>query len=221
MMLPICAVVYTIPVCLLLYILIHKTARKYYVPVKTGASIAFICMAVFCGVTGDNLDMMVRMMPAFVMCLCGDVFLGFHYLIKNKKLFLGGVATFMLGHIFFVAAFARIQRLSWIDFISPICAIGITIAVTYAKKMFLGKLRPYVYTYSFFVAMLFSKSMHIMIKAPTAQTVCLAIGAGLFLISDFLILFLYFYEKRPWSTHGWNLATYYYGMFFLAASLLY
>lgn len=221
MMLPICAVVYTIPVGLLLYTLIHKSAGQYYVPVKTMASIAFICMAVFCGVMGDNVVMMIRMMPAFVMCLCGDIFLGFHYRIKNKKLFLGGVATFMLGHIFFIEAFVHLQKLVWTDFIFPICAIGITVLVTYAKKMFLGKLRPYVYTYSFFVAMLFSKSMHIMIKAPTAQTFCLAIGAGLFLISDFLILFLYFYEKRPWSTHGWNLATYYYGMFFLAASLLY
>lgn len=221
MMLPICAVIYTIPVCLLLYTLIHKSARKYYVPVKTMASIAFICLAVFCGVTGNHLGMMAQMMPAFVMCLCGDVFLGFYNGVKNKKLFLGGVATFMLGHICFIGVFVRMQRLSWIDFLFPICAIGITVLVTYAKKMFLGKLRPYVYTYSFFVAMLFSKSLHIMTEAPTAQTICLAIGATLFLISDFLILFLYFYDKRPWSTHGWNLATYYYGMFFLAVSLLY
>ncbi|WP_081428538.1 lysoplasmalogenase family protein [Lachnoclostridium phytofermentans] len=48
-----------------------------------------------------------------------------------------------------------------------------------------------------------------------------SIGATLFLISDAYILFLYFYNKKYEVVHIINLATYYYGMFFIALSLLY
>lgn len=219
-----CFVLYMIPVCALLYVLIYEPMRKYYVPVKTIASLSFIGLAVYYTFQSGNQEMLFRMLPGFILCFCGDEFLGFYNRIKNKKLFLAGIATFLTGHICFIGSLLSIQKLSLADMIFPIGAIGIAMFTVQKKKMTLGKLKPYVYVYTFFVALLFSKSVHIFIDYQGLitfnQALCLALGAALFLISDFLILFLYFYDKRPWSTHGWNLVTYYLGMFFLAASLL-
>lgn len=212
---------YVVLMGLLLFVLLYQPARRFYVPVKTATSITFVGMAIYCGIAGNHREMLLRMMPGFLMCLCGDISLGFYNDVKKKKWFLAGVFTFLLGHIFFIFAMVSIQRLSWIDFIFPVCGIGITMLTTWHRKMRLGKLKPYVYVYSFFVAMLFSKSIHILLVDCSRRTLCLGIGSGLFLLSDFLILFLYFYEKRHWSTHGWNLVTYYSGMALLAISLLY
>ncbi len=71
------------------------------------------------------------------------------------------------------------------------------------------------------IEMLFSKGMHLVLSQFSIQNLLLSIGATLFLISDTFILFLYFYEKKYKAVHVINLATYYYGMFFIGLSLLY
>lgn len=212
--------IYSVFVAALLAVLIKKQYRHFYVPVKAAASIAFLLAAVYAGIQGSHA-MLFSLLPAFFMCFFGDLFLGFHYMIQKKKLFLAGILTFLMGHILFLAVFLQIQPLSVWDFLFPVCAIGITAAVTAKRHMVLGALRPYVYVYSFFVAMLFAKSVHIFLAMPQTGSMMRAAGAGLFLMSDFLILYLYFYERHPWSTHGWNLALYYYGMFLLAVSQMY
>ena len=107
------------------------------------------------------------------------------------------------------------------DILFPFLGTAVTAFLTNLERMYLGKLRPYVYLYSFFITMVFVKAVHVQMQMPDTGTLCRTIGTGLILISDFLILFLYFYKNRPWPTHGWNLATYYYGMFFIAVGLLY
>lgn len=46
-------------------------------------------------------------------------------------------------------------------------------------------------------------------------------GSLLFFVSDFSILFLYFYKTRDIRIHLFNLASYYMGMFFLASCMLF
>lgn len=212
---------YTIPVILLLSVLIYKPWRKNYVPVKTIASAAFVLLALWCGIHGEDQTLMRLELPAFVLCLCGDVFLGFYNGNRKKKYFIGGVFAFLMGHVFFLISFCSIQSMSWIDFLFPFLGTAVTVFLTNLERMCLGKLRPYVYLYSFFITMLFVKAVHVQMQMPDTGNLCRAIGTGLILISDFLILFLYFYKNRPWPTHGWNLAAYYYGMFFIAVGLLY
>lgn len=56
--------------------------------------------------------------------------------------------------------------------------------------------------------------------AYTAALLLLVLaGAALFWVSDLLILFLYFCEKKHIAVHIANLLTYYYAMFLLGASL--
>lgn len=213
--------IYTMPVLLLLFVLIYKPWRKNYVPVKMTASIAFVLLAVWCGLHGPDEKLMFMQLPAFALCLCGDAFLGVYNGMRKKKFFIGGVLAFLMGHVFFLISFCRIQPMSWMDVPFAFLGTAFTILITGSPRMHLGRLRPYVYLYSFFITMLFVRTFHIQMQMPATGNLCRAIGTGLLLVSDFLILFLYFYKNRPWSTHGWNLATYYYGMFFIAVGLLY
>ena len=80
--------IYTIPVMMLLSVLIYQPWRKNYVSVKTVASIAFLLLALWCGMQGTNQTLMRLELPAFVLCLCGDVFLGFYNGSRKKKYFI-------------------------------------------------------------------------------------------------------------------------------------
>ena len=167
--------IYTIPVMMLLSVLIYQPWRKNYVSVKTVASIAFLLLALWCGMQGTNQTLMRLELPAFVLCLCGDVFLGFYNGSRKKKYFIGGVFAFLIGHVFFLISFCSIQSMSWVDFLFPFLGTAFTVFLTNLEKMCLGKLRPYVYLYSFFITMLFVKAVHIQMQMTDTGNLCMAI----------------------------------------------
>lgn len=210
----------TLIISTLLTTLIYKPARRYFFLTKVVASSAFLAIAVWFWKRSGNDGWFFKILPGFLFCFLGDVFLGVYNVRKKKLFFLAGLFLFLMGHLSFLVALLTLQPLALVDVAVPLMAVGFTIFITVHKKMLLGKMKPYVYLYSFFVSMFFVKSVHIFCRMPSRASALVAIGSGLFLISDFLILFLYFTKKRPWSTHGWNLATYYYGMLFLAFSIL-
>lgn len=213
--------IYSIPVGFLLYTLINKKYRKNFLCFKIVCSSCFLVISFLCAIGGSGLVNYLYVFPAFFMCFAGDILLGFFNLNKRKKFFILGLLFFLTGHIFFLTFYCRIVQLHVVDVIFPICAVLVLPFFIHKRKMVIGKLKPFVFIYAFFVSFLFSKSMLLFLKLHTLQTGLLACGSFLFMISDLLILFLYFYRNRRWITHGLNLATYYYGMFLLALSLLY
>ncbi len=232
-------VLYTIPFTFLMMTRSCPKYRKYYVIAKTINSIGFITVSIFCAYYGANVGTLLSFMPALLLCLIGDVILGFYNMICERDenepsqgeastiftaktaTFILGLLSFAFGHAFFIYAFSKMQRLTWVDFVFPILAIFISIGLTKLDGMNTGKFTILIAAYSFMVAMLFSKGLHLVLAQFSAQNLLISIGATLFLISDTLILFLYFYNKKYEAVHIINLATYYYGMFFIALSLLY
>jgi uncharacterized membrane protein YhhN len=213
--------IYTIPFGLLMVTLHVSTYEKYYRVAKFLSSAAFIGVALYASFVSGQSTHFMQLLPALLLCLLGDILLGFYHHTKDRKFFMAGLGTFLTGHIVFVLAFSQLQRLQMTDFILPTLALLLTVGLTGLKDMDTGRMKPLVYVYSFFVALLFSKAIHLMVFLPSLKTVILCIGSGLFMISDAIILFLYFYKKKHWAVHTANLATYYYGMFFIALSLMF
>ncbi|WP_312370654.1 lysoplasmalogenase family protein [Lachnoclostridium sp.] len=227
-------VLYSILFTFLMLATISLKYKKYYVIVKTINSIGFLAVSIFCAYYGANIRTLIYLLPALLLCFIGDVVLGFYNATIERdvketntkvtgkpSLFIMGLLTFAFGHVCFIYAFSIMQKVTWVDMIFPILAIFITIGLTRLDKMNTGKLTKLIVAYSFMVAMLFSKGMHLVLSQFSIQNLLLSIGATLFLISDTFILFLYFYEKKYKAVHVINLATYYYGMFFIGLSLLY
>ena len=132
-----------------------------------------------------------------------------------------GVLLFLLGHIVFIIAAYREIGFMIIDPVFPLIALLYVWHIMKKKEMTAGKLKPYCLLYTFFVALMFTKNLELLILMPSIRFALLAAGAFLFLISDYLILYLYFMKERRWITHGVNLATYYYGILCMLLSLLY
>jgi uncharacterized membrane protein YhhN len=199
----------------------NKKYSNLYVLAKTLNSLGFILVAIICASIGDNYELFNNLAPGFIFCFLGDFILGFYNDTQKQKYFLIGLSLFLIGHIAFVLAFTTIQNFMLVDLIFPVIAIAITIGLNKLPEMNCEKMKPIVCVYSFFVSLLFSKSMHIFYMIRTTQMFSLAFGSTLFLISDILILFLYFYKKKSSLVAILNLATYYYGIFFIALSLLF
>jgi uncharacterized membrane protein YhhN len=212
---------YTLVFTLLIITCYKDKFKKYYTLVKFTNSLLFIAIAT-CGVisSGDTV-LYFDILPALVMCLIGDVILAISKGATNKNLFLLGLGSFLIGHILFILLFNNLHPLSIYDFILPIFSVLITFGLSKIKGMNVGNMLPCILLYSFFVSLLFFKSLGLLQATASLRNILLCVGSCLFFISDGIILFLYFYIKKHPLVNFFNLLTYYYGMFLIALSIFY
>ena len=157
--------------------------KKNYVLVKTLQSAAFVSVFLAAAVVSQDILDFWLMLPAFVCCFAGDVMLAFYNKIKKKRLFLLGLVTFLMGHLFFIRWLDRMQPLAVTDMVFPVIAVIGVFAVTGMGSFHTGRLRPCILVYTFFIAYLFAKSMHIAVSIPDMRHIVCAVGSFLF-ISD-------------------------------------
>lgn len=213
--------IYTVLFAGLTAVVCKPERKKYYPAVKSINSLAFLGILLAVEAFSGEIHQFWLMIPAFLCCFAGDILLAFYNRHRKKIHFLMGLATFLAGHICFVRWLCWRQKLSLADFIFPLLAIGITWGLTSMKTIHTGRLKPFILIYAFFVALLFSKAVSVLLAELTLSNAMVALGGTLFLVSDISILFLYFYKNKGVGIHIFNLATYYYGMFFLATNLLF
>lgn len=216
------SIIYLLAFCFLISTCYVKKFKKYHFIAKLINSIGFLSIATFAYLkTGQN-SYYFSMLPGFILCLLGDMFLAFEDDKGEKNFFVYGLSSFLVGHIVFVWAFAKRAPLRFSDFIIPIVCVVITVLLTKMKYMNVGKMKTCVLIYSFFISMLLSKGISlVLVNGATTSNVIILIGTLLFFISDAIIMFLYFYEKKHYIVKFFNLLTYYGGMYLLSLSLLY
>lgn len=124
--------------------------KKNYVLVKTLQSAAFVSVFLAAAVVSRDILHFWLMLPAFVCCFAGDVILAFYNKIKKKRLFLLGLVTFLMGHLFFIRWLDRMQPPAVADMVFPVIAVIGIFAVTGMGSFHTGRLRPCILVYTFF-----------------------------------------------------------------------
>ena len=195
--------------------------QKYYILAKTMCSLAFVVILFISGSKSEDSWQFGLMLPAFFCCMAGDVLMAAYNRYRKRVYFIIGLLIFLAGHLFFARWLCRLQQLDAIDFLIPILAMGLAWALMSQKNIHTGRLRPFILIYAFFVALFFSKGIHLAVTDFSVPNLMIAVGSGLFFASDVSILFLYFYKSKGRKVHVFNLATYYYGVFLLASNLLF
>ena len=167
--------------------------QPYRILAKFTISTTFIIIGIYCALASDDPKYYAMLFPAFFLCLVGDVLLAFKDAAGSKKYLLYGMAAFLLGHVGFVLAWNILTPMHIYEVIFPVCAVIITFFVLHMRKMDAGNMRIYAIVYSFFVAFLFSKGTAVLVHNPGNGSLLIFFGSLLFLISDAIILFLYFF----------------------------
>lgn len=219
-MLLIFIIIYMIFFTMLILTTYLEKYKKYYTLAKIFNSLGFIIVASYGGlVVGNKIDF-YYMLPALIFCFLGDVFLGINSQFDKKIFFVAGLFSFTIAHILYMIDFSRFAPMALYDLMLPILSIFITYMLIKLENMDVQKeLRIFILMYSFFVTLLLTKGMDVLIICGiNIKSVLIFIGALMFFISDFIILFLYFYKKKHHIVGTINLLLYYWGMFILALS---
>ncbi|MDD3428524.1 MAG: lysoplasmalogenase [Oscillospiraceae bacterium] len=215
--------IYLIQLAILLWVTYSKKFFKAYTAAKTAVSCGFMMLAATSWLSGGmpHLSFFAALIPCLLFCLSGDVFLA----LANSKgkffspYFLKGVLCFMIAHVGFCVLYSTMAPFKWHNIIVPILLAGFTFICSYSKRFQLKRMRCPATLYAFMVGLMCIKSFDVcMALQMSTRGLLLAVGSGLFLLSDGIILFLYFYVKKRAWLHGANLFTYYIGVMCIALS---
>ena len=209
----------------------HKPWMQHYPLAKGLASAGFLLTALAHGLprlapratvllpgTGlSGLPWMGGLLACLCLCAAGDVLLGLANARTGffSRYFLAGAGCFTAAHAGLCALFARFggRAYPW-ELLLPLALVGLAAGAARARHRFrLRRMAGAALVYSFFVGMMCAKAAVLALR--TTQPL-LAAGGVLFLASDCVLLFLYFYYKPRRAFRALNLITYYRGMLCLA-----
>lgn len=191
----------------------HPSFHRYYLVSKSFTSCLFVLNVIL-----NMKELNMVWFLAFVGCFLGDVFLGMDEKKDEKKHFVLGLSFFVLGHIFFVISMSMMTGFEIFDLMIPVIMLFVTAFLIRLPKFNVqGQSFP-ILVYSVIVSLLVIKGFDMMVL--NSQYWSLFVATALFFISDFILLFLYFYEQSIRSLKFLNLFTYYTAMFLLSRVFL-
>ncbi|MFZ5628947.1 MAG: lysoplasmalogenase family protein [Spirochaetota bacterium] len=140
--------------------------------------------------------------------LAGDLFL------LSGRGFLPGLLSFLLGHIFYIAAYAQAQpAVPGTGLVLAVAISSLAIYVYFARMLLASRQKKYlvpVLLYVAVTAVLLAKAIQSGILYPSV------LGAVLFALSDFLLAFNKF-SRQSWYVEAGVSLTYYPAQWLLAA----
>lgn len=205
-------------------IFIYVEQQKKYVPaviLKGTASLFFVVLG-FLGLSIATLPTFAKVVVAgLVFGLVGDVCLNLRFVLEKtgKKIFLGGILAFLIGHILYLAALIPLAEKVWVWLI---VGVFVAAALLYwilssveAEKAF--KIFGVVYIGA--VVLMTAVSVGVFRTRGTSGSLLYMIGAVLFTASDIILIFNTFTKDgKAWMRPA-NLLLYYLGQLLIAFSI--
>jgi uncharacterized membrane protein YhhN len=192
----------------------NKGNRKGLLPTKTALSLLFI------------LTVLVQPHPIYkyylfillglVFCLCGDVFLA----LPQKKSFLFGLISFLLGHIFYIIGFFYIAQKSPWTWVGSVIFLVISGWVYIRLRPHLGSMKVPVLVYVMAITVMISGAWSVLgdfyLTGP--GRIMVFVGAVCFYVSDVFVARDRFLKKK-FINRLIGLPLYYAGQFLIAFSV--
>lgn len=205
-----------ISLCFLIYFT-YNSHRKMRIKAKLITSTLFILIGL-AGYFSSPSVFSSLIIVALIFSFFGDFFLA----LKHKTIyFILGLTSFAIAHIIFSLAFISIcgfkAVLLALSFIIGI--IGIYLLNSIKDFDFKNLLIPS----SIYSVLLIFMTLNglMLLKTINLFSVLTFIGAVLFLISDIILSFIYFYKNPPKSLSFFNMFSYYIGQGLIALAVLY
>ena len=163
----------------------------------------------------------------FIGLICGgvgDVCLNLRLCFKDgKKVFLGGIAAFLAGHIIYLCALVPLVSAQALAIALAAGFVASALLLTWifknitAQKVF----KIFGVFYVGAVVVMTAVSVALFIESMSAGALVYMIGAVLFTLSDIILIFNMFSEKKAAWMRPANLSLYYLGQLLIAFSLFF
>ncbi|HAY73103.1 MAG TPA: hypothetical protein DCY31_04490 [Ruminococcaceae bacterium] len=212
-----------------------KPCKKSLI-LKQTCSTIFLANALIAGLVGDFTRYAALMFVGLCFSWLGDYLL---HVNPGQGFFVAGLSSFLVGHIFYTAAYCKAFRVlfPWASIVTvpKIIAYIVILAAAmfctlFVEKISLGKMFVPCFLYAATITAMaveaFSLAITIMttpsnVKDPIFTGIMLMLGAALFVISDYTLSILTF--KKGVKKHGAlrqvNIWTYFYAQLFLGVSI--
>ena len=132
------------------------------------------------------------LIPTLVGFLIGDIMLA----TKLRRSFLYGMGGFFLADVWLVYVLYGLKPVTIYEFILSILVIVFVNMISRNPKMHLGHYKKPMYGYGFVLSLAVSNSMGCYLLYGTKSYLLLALGMIFYFVSDFLLMFQYFYKTQ-------------------------
>jgi len=188
--------------------------RKGLLPTKTLLSLLFIIT----GLTQVQIWQPYAVIIIFglVFCLGGDVFLA----LPQKRMFLFGLISFLLGHVCYVIGFFWVANLGGMTILGVVTTGVIGIPIYKWLKPHLGSMQKPVITYIVVISLMVIAAWSLLgtHSLPDSGRWFVFVGAVSFYVSDIFVARDRFLQKS-FVNRLWGLPLYYLGQFMIAFSI--
>ncbi|MBN1827728.1 MAG: lysoplasmalogenase [Deltaproteobacteria bacterium] len=204
------------PLLLVLVLASEKTGNQWrHVLAKALLSSLFILAAVL--QTGLRPSYGTFILAGLFSCFCGDVLLA----LPGRKVFLAGLLSFLIGHVWYIFAFATIAQL-WTSVAAPVSIIVVSggYAVYRWLKPSVGSMNMPVILYIVVISAMVIAAFSVLAASEAGMQgrVMAFAGAVCFYISDIFVARNRFIKKEFINRLA-GLPLYYTGQFLLAFSI--
>lgn len=208
--------VITIIYIIILVLLFLSSHTRFYLYIRSAASICFIVVAIAGGVVSNAMPAVLSALPGLVCLIAGDMIISLHSRYSD----LYGLLAFILGNIFFLSFYHRYTPFYGRMFIFPIIMLGIYSVLDYEKFIDLKRLNVYGGIYVFTASFLLSVSVIAMILKSSMFFTMMAISLMLY-FGSMVFLALYRFKIHFSLLHFLTLLFYYSGLYLVIASFFY
>ena len=192
----------------------NKENRKGILPTKTILSSLFIFTVLV------QPHPIIRyyhfILIGLIFCLLGDVFLA----LPQRKMFLSGLISFLLGHVFYIFGFFHVANPGTYSWAGSIIIIFVSSGIYFRLKPHLGSMNVPVFLYIVVIVVMLSGAWSVFIDSGLTMSGRIMVigGALLFYISDLFVARDRFIKKE-FLNRLIGLPLYYAGQFILAFSV--
>lgn len=188
------------------------------------ASLFFVLLGAFCYLNQPS-SFGKLILIGLILGMVGDIFLNLRNQFTggaSMKVFAVGILAFLSGHFLYIAAL--IQRSAAIVPLALILTVVIAVlSIPQLMKRVTAPnmgLKIFGYVYLVIVIAMFSSATALWVKTATeALTVVFSIGALLFMVSDFIMIY-YTFGRKIKPLRAINLLCYYVGQLMIACCIL-
>lgn len=206
---------YIISLVGLLYTTTHKHFKKYRIYTKSLTSMLFILLYL-----NVSKEINLFMFSAIVLCFLGDFFLALQNNDKKTHM-IHGIIAFLCAHFMYISVMLSYSSFRFIQFLFPLLGLFLLKIITSKLNIELGNKKVMIYIYTFIIFLMNSQAIHIFITKCNTFGYLLGIGGTLFVISDMILLFLYFKYKNNLPLQISNSITYYTAQYLMVISFMF
>lgn len=191
---------------------VYHRNKSTYIYFKTLTSLAFVVTGIYYGYHQQSFILI----PTLIGFLIGDIMLA----TKLRRSFIYGMGGFLLADIWLVYSLYQLKNVTVYDFILSVLVIVFVTVISKNPKMHLGHYRKPMYGYGAILSLAVSNSIGCYFLYGTSKYFFLAAGMVLYFVSDFLLMFQYFYktEHRDKLKLA-KMYTYFIGAYLIACSM--